>query len=153
MSEQLLQACFSFNGTNGEDMMTVRWARTARLKCGVVLCMTLPPVWLSFGESIANARAATAVCRTPTVDQHAIIADNVSATNRETPLVALIDKKWASITTLPHAAACALLAEVSVLGFTYCLLKRRKAELLAFCSWLASAIERRVGTTEAGRER
>jgi hypothetical protein len=132
--------------------MMLRWARTARPTCAVVLGMALPLAWPAF-VGISCTNGATAVCRNPTVDRKTLLVDNVLATNNEAPLVALIDKKWVPITTPPQAAAWALLAEVSVLGFTYCLLKRRRAELRAFCSWLAGAIERCDGTTEARIQR
>ena len=47
----------------------------------------------------------------------------------------------ASITTTPTPQALAILAEVAVLGFTYRLVKRRKAELAAFYAWCAGALE------------
>jgi hypothetical protein len=87
---------------------------TARLTCVCIICM---------------ASAATK----PAVGQ---IVSHPTVTDVQAHPTAYASP-WASITTTPTPEALAILAGGAALGFAYRVVKRRKVELAAFCSWFA----------------
>ena len=105
--------------------------RPRRVACAVALCLALAPA--------CSAPGGTSVYR----NVEATSVDGQAA--RGSTLIAVVEASCGSIAAGPECGGLLLLGEVSAIGFACLLLKRRKAELTAFRSWLADAAKERSG--------
>jgi len=86
-----------------------------------------------------------------------LVFDDILATASGAGTTAFIDKKWVSITACPdpdpapEPGALVLLGGALVLGTTYQVWRRRKAELTAFYLWLVDTLEKRNRGAERQR--
>jgi hypothetical protein len=107
--------------------------RPRRLACAVALCLALAPTWPALGGTILYRNVEATSAGDQAVRGNTLIT------------VGAIEASCGSIAAAPDCGGLLLLAEVSALGFACLLLKRRKAELTAFRSWLVDATKERSG--------
>jgi hypothetical protein len=101
--------------------------RPRRVVCAVALCLALAPACPALGGTISYRNVEVT-----SVDGGTVRGNTLAA-------VAAVDATCGSIAVAPECGSFLLLAEVSAFGVSCLLLRRRKAELTAFRSWLADA--------------